>query len=271
MIAGSSCECLICRLEKDLVAKLGEERTCADYRALVAPETDLSSFSSPAVLVEELHRRRENGHNPKADLLLSQILKENSRADPHPIWQHLLIVAFIPTIHRTTTQVAFAFSSLPRDDVAQHVLTLFLENLASHDLKARDSHIAFTVARALRRKAFRWAIQQSRSPSGDELNGDAHDAHSTPLGNAFGPPFLLNEFLDACERARLVSPEERRLIHILKIEGISCAELARHNGHTTIATKRRIQRVIERLRTIAASKALPKQLELFSKSESSNR
>jgi len=265
MIAGASCDCLICRLERDLVAKLGRDRACADYRALVYSQTALGCFSSPILLIQELHCRSEGDRNPKADLLLSQILRENSRTDSHPIWRELLLLVFVPTIHRTATQVALRFSSLGRDDVSQHLIALFLENLASRDLRDRDSHVAFTVARALRRKAFRWAIQESRSAFRDDLAADAHDLPATLVGDAFAPQFLLNEFFDACERAQLLSAEERALIKAFKIDGVPYAELARRNGHTTIAMKRRIQRVIERLRRVAASKALqlPRQLELF--------
>ena len=265
MIAGASCDCLICRLERDLVAKLGKDRARAEYQALLSSQTVLSCFSSPTLLVQELHRRSENEHNPRADVLLSEILRENAQADSHPIWQQLLLLVFIPTIHRTTTQVAFAFSSLARDDVSQHVLALFLENLTSHDLKSRDSHVAFTVARSLRRKAFRWAIQESRTSSVNGMADDARNLQPTVVKDPFAPQFLLNEFLDACERAGLLSVNERTLIKAFKIHGISCAELARRNGHTPIAMKRRIQRVIERLRRTATTTAmqLPRQLELF--------
>lgn len=265
MIAGASCDCLICRLERDLAAELGEDRARAQYQGLVSSRTALSLFSSPTLLIQELHRRSESDHNPTADVLLSEILRENGQTDSHPVWKQLLLLAFIPTIHRTTTQVAFAFPSLARDDVSQHVLTLFLENLASQDLKRRDSHVAFTVARALRRKAFRWAIQESRKSLVNEAVDDTHEPRSTAVEDAFAPRFLLDQFLDACERADLLSEEERALIKAFKIDGIPYAELARHNGHTAIAMKRRIQRVIERLRSIATTKALqlPRQLELF--------
>ena len=265
MIAGASCDCLICRLERDLAAKLNEDPARAEYQALASSQTALSHFSSPALLIQELHRRSQGDQNSKADLLLSQILRENGRSDSHTIWQQLLLLVFIPTIHRTTTQIVLTFGSLARDDVSQHVLTLFLENLASPDLKKRDSHLAFTVARALRRKAFRWAIQESRNLLGEEPATNVHDQRSIPAEEPLAPQVLLNEFLDACERARLLSPEERALIKACKIDGVHYAELARRHGHSAIAMKRRIQRVIERLRRLAASNALhsPRQLELF--------
>lgn len=266
MIAGYSCDCLICRLEKHLIVALEQERTRADYRALVSLQTELSSFSSPVALVRELHEHPKYDHSSVADLLLIQVLRESCRGDPHPIWQQILLLLFIPTIHRTTTQIVMSFSSLARDDVSQHVLTMFLEILISHDLKSRNSHIAFTVARALRRKAFRWAIQESRGFARDDLDNLATEtSERVLLQDAITPRVLLNEYLDACQRAGLLSAKDRALLISSKIEGLSYAELARRNGHTAIAIKRRIQRLIERLRRIATTNALdlPKQLELF--------
>jgi DNA-directed RNA polymerase specialized sigma24 family protein len=269
MIAGSSCDCLICRLERSLTAKLREQWACAEYQLLVASKIDLSRFTSPILLVEELHRRTDNDRNPRADLILIQILRECNSPKPNSIWTELLLLVFIPTIHKTTTQVVVTFSSLSRDDVSQHVLASFLEQLASRDLQGRHSHIAYTIARGLRRKAFRWAIQESRALNGNSLD-DEHPASETLSEEALAPHFLLNEFLDACERAGLLSPDERRLLEAFKIDGVAYAELARRNGHTAVATKRRVQRLIGRLREIAATKALPRQLELFAKSGTAN-
>jgi DNA-directed RNA polymerase specialized sigma24 family protein len=266
MIAGSSCSCLICRLEKGLIRALEEDRACADYRSLVCLQTELSRFSSPVALIRELHSPPTYDQNSGVDLLLAQVLRENARGDPHPIWQQILLLLFIPTIHRTTTQIVMSFSTLARDDVSQHVLTMFLETLTSRDLKARSSHIAFTVARALRRRAFRWAIQESRGYARDNLDdGITNASERVPLEDAITPHVLLSEYLDACQRAGLLSVQDRALLIAFKIEGVPYAELARRNGHTAIAIKRRVQRIMERLRRIAMTNALdlPKQLELF--------
>jgi DNA-directed RNA polymerase specialized sigma24 family protein len=266
MIAGYSCDCLICRLEKNLIAALEEDRACADYRTLVSLQTELSRFSSPVALIRELHSPAKYEHSPGVDLLLTRVLRENARGDPHPIWGQILLLLFIPTIHRTSTQIVVSFSSLARDDVSQHVLTMFLEILTSHDLKARNSHIAFTIARALRRRAFRWAIQESRGFARDDLHLQTTDgSERVLLEAAITPQVLLHEYLDACQRAGLLSARDRALLIAFKIEGVPYAELARRNGHTAIAIKRRVQRTVERLRRIAMTNALnlPKQLELF--------
>jgi DNA-directed RNA polymerase specialized sigma24 family protein len=143
---------------------------------------------------------------------------------------------------------------------------MFLETLTSRDLKTRNSHIAFTVARALRRKAFRWAIQESRGSARDNLDDRITNVRErVPTEDAIPAQVLLSEYLDACQRAGLLSAQDRTLLIAFKIEGVPYTELARRNGHTAIAIKRRVQRIMERLRRIAMTDALrlPKQLELF--------
>ncbi len=259
MLAGSNCECLVCRLEKRLVEELREEGVRNTPGMIGNSSGILRYFRTPLDLVRALHAPEPLTERSSSDALLLALVEENARGPAGSLWQQLLLLVFIPTIHRTTTQVASAFSSLARDDVSQHALSVFLEFLESGELRARSSHLAFTIARNLRRRTFRWAIHESRLATPDESRVIVNDE---ALGDPHRAAILLDRFLDQCESAGCLSPDERHLLIQAKIEGVSCRELAAGNGHSPVAIQHRLQRIIERLRRLARTNP-PRQLELF--------
>jgi DNA-directed RNA polymerase specialized sigma24 family protein len=266
MMTGSTCDCLVCQLEKTLIAELGDERACEEYRLLTAPSAILSRFANSLELIGQLHIPGTSSHGPSGDLILLELLRSSRESGVHRMWQQVLLLVFIPTIHRTTSQIAATFPSLARDDISQHALATLLEFLRSRELHRRHSHIAFTIARKIRRLAFRWAIHESRLAASDDRDQSptlyAADAGG---GNAVHATILLHQFLDNCQRAGWLSFEERDLLIQFKVEGISCRELASRNGHSAVAIQHRIQRSLDRLRRLAKIPAglLPEQLELF--------
>jgi hypothetical protein len=95
-----------------------------------------------------------------------------------------------------------------------------------------------------------------------EYSEDIAPARGTSVG---GKITLLGQFLDNCQRKGWLSTEERQLLIEFKLEGISGPELARRNGHSVVAIRHRIQRLLDRLRRIAQSSGngMPQQLNLF--------
>lgn len=266
MITWSHCDCLVCRLEKSLMAELSDERLNKDYKRLAASTGILAGFPTPLDLVREIHAPDDRNHNSSADALILELLKRNSSSGVQSIWQGILLRVFIPTIHRTTSQITASFPSLARDDVSQYIVCSFLEFLPSRDLQTRRSHIAFTIARKLRRRAFRWAIHEARGAAREETDGSGTaEIEDVVEEEPFSAKILLDQFLDDCQRIGSLSTEERDLLVQFKIEGVSCLELALRNGHSAVAIQHRIQRLLDRLRRIAKKtpRALPEQLELF--------
>lgn len=266
MMTRSHCECLVCRLEKSLMAELSDEHLNKDYKQLAASTDILSGFPTPLDLVREIHAPDDRNHNSSADPLILELLKRNSSSGVQSIWQRILLRIFIPTIHRTTSQITASFPSLGRDDVSQYIVCSFLEFLPSRDLQTRHSHIAFTVARKLRRRAFRWAIHEARETAREETDGRrTTEIEDVVEEEPFSAKILLRQFLDDCQKIGSLSSEERDLLVRFKIEGVSCLELALRNGHSAIAIQHRIQRLLDRLRRIARKtpRSLPEQLELF--------
>jgi DNA-directed RNA polymerase specialized sigma24 family protein len=266
MMTASYCGCLICRLEASLIAELSDDRSGEEFRLFAISSPILSSFPTAFELIGKLHDHDNHEQNPSSDEVLLDLLGRSRDALFRPMWERLLLLVFIPTVHRTTSQIASTFPSLTRDDTAQHIFAVLLEFLHSKDLRSRHSHLAFTIARKMRRSAFRWAIRESRKSLRDEADATPTASVETDVGNDDSHAnILLKEFLDNCQRGGWLSTEERELLTQFKLEGISALELARRTGYSAVAIRHRVQRVLGRLRRIAqtSGNGTPEQLSLF--------
>ena len=269
MKAGSSCDCLICRLEASLVAELSDRQKQEEFRLFTASSQTLSLFPTAVELILHLHRQQEHEQNSSSDQILVEILGRSGDAPLHAMRQRLLLLVFVPTIHRTTTQISIAFPALGRDDTAQHLFTVLLEILPSSEFQSRRSHLAYTIARKIRRSAYRWAIRESRTSLRNDMDGTAVALPDTEVsGQDSRSNVLLQQFLDDCQRRGWLSAEERELLTQFKLEGTSGHELALRSGHSVVAIRHRIQRLLDRLRRIAGKPGTtmtPEQLNLFSR------
>jgi len=268
VIAGTNCNCFICRLETRLTAELDADGNGEKYSQLVASRLVLSGFPTPLELIQHLHRPEIDHQYSSSDHILLELVRPGLNPVLQQFRHSMLLLVFIPTIHRTTSQLSASFPSLARDDIAQHLIMVLLEFLGSRELQSRQSHFAFTIARRIRRAAFRWAIHESRIAAAEEPDGapttppelEASKDHSHSEA-------LLREFLDNCERRGWLTSIERRILTQSKIEGVSCQELSRRNGHSPVALQHRIKRLIDRLRRLTRKPPndIPQQLELFPK------
>ena len=266
MMTASYCECLICRLEASFIAELSDDRSHEEFRLFVVSSPILSAFPSPSDLIQKLRDHDNHQQSPSSDELLLDLLGRGSDILFQPIWQRLLLLVFIPTVHRTTSQITGTFPSLTRDDTAQHLFAVLLEFLHSKELHSRNSHLGFSIARKIRRSAFRWAIRESQRSLRDETNGTPTAVLEIDVSDGDSHAnILLQQFLDNCQRRGWLSYEERELLTQFKLEGISCPELARRTGHSVVAIRHRIQRLLDRLRRIAqtSDNGTPEQLNLF--------
>jgi DNA-directed RNA polymerase specialized sigma24 family protein len=266
MLAASNCDCLICRLETRLIAEFSEDRSQEEFRLFAVSSSVLSTFPTASELVRKLHDHVSREQKPTSDEILLDLLKRGSDTLFRPMWQRLLLLVFIPTVHRTTSQIAATFPSLTREDTAQHLFAVLLEFLHSKELRSRQSHLAFTIARKIRRSTFRWAIRESRRSLREDTNRTPTARVETDMGDDDShADILLQKFLDECQRRGWLSEKERELLTQFKLEGLSGPELARRNGHSAVAIRHRIHRLLGRLRRIARmpGNARPEQLNLF--------
>ena len=264
-MAGSDCDCLICSLEASLLDELSREKGLEQYRQWAASNEILAAFPTAHELVAHLHRQGED-QNSSVDGVIAELIRPGTNGPLDPIGQSLLLLVFVPTIHRTTTQISAAFPALAREDTAQHLFAMLLDFPHSAELRSLRSHVAFFVARKMRRSAFRWAIRESRlnlPPDWNLAPATPEDGDQSREESHAG--VLLAKFLDDCQHRGWLSEEERQLLAQFKLEGVTGAELARRSGHSVTAMYHRVQRVLERLRRIARKSGggTPKQLDLF--------
>jgi DNA-directed RNA polymerase specialized sigma24 family protein len=264
-MAGSDCDCLICRLEASLMDDLSHEERLEEYRLWAASSEILSAFPTASELIGLLHQQNENQTSP-VDEVIVELVRAGANGRLEPIAQSILLLVFVPTIHRTTTQISAAFPSLGRQDTAQHLFAALLEFLGSDELRARRSHLAFSVARKMRRSGFRWAIRESRLDVSNESDAAPTALEETEESGDESPAGVsLSAFLDNCQRRGWLAEEERLLLCQCKLEGVTSAELARQSRQSVGAIEQRIHRLLEKLRRIArkAGGGTPQQLDLF--------
>lgn len=266
MVSETRCDCLICRLEANLVLELRDDMANQEFRSFAQSSPILAGFSSPFDLIETLHRSEDKTPDQWSDEVIIDLVRRPRENRLRPMWRRILLLVFIPTIHRTTTLITATFPSLGRDDVAQHLLVALLDFLDSQEIHTRHSHLAFITARKMRRNAFRWAIREShRSLQGDATIGPLRTFEAPITSDDSFAHILLHRFLDNCQQRGWLSTEERELLNQFKVQGISAAELSRRNGHSATAIRHRVQRVLDRLRRIArqSENGNNNQLNLF--------
>ena len=208
------------------------------------------------MVVEHLHSQREGEERPPT---ANEILAALIRSAEDPAWAEtsnsVLVLAFVPAIHRTYSEIRAWFRELPTDDVSQQTLTCFLELAASAPMGLVDGQLSFLLARSLRRNVFRWAqkemiLLREREKTLEELR----EASEPSFNENFETVSILNDFLDYAHRRGVLTLFERDLLIKLRIEGFSAKEVAHTN---TVLSPRavqcRIERILDRLRNMASS------------------
>lgn len=274
MMSRVKCGCLVCRLEATLAGELSHDLEERAFQEFAKTSAVLSGFPTALALIHQLHSQQEFAQSSSlSDQIFLELLRFANGEASSDSGRKLLILSFIPALHRTVTHIAAAFPSLARDDTAQQLVRVLLEFLSSKELLARRSHIAFTVARKLRRGGFRWAIRESRfSLHNEEPRGYETSPVPEGIGAGDDTALLLHQFLDDCERRGWLSLEEKRLLMQFKLEQLSGREIALRSGHSPVAIRHRVQRLVARLRRIAqkSGNAAAGQLALFSQGHRPN-
>ncbi len=244
------CKCLVCNLEKNLLQELNSERQLRAYQNLAATSPLLLRFPTASDLLEELRRSGATDDHRGADEILGELLR--LRASMHcDFIRRLLLVALVPTLHRTSRIVSSRFSTLAGDDVEQHIVTSALEILESAELRKRQSYFAFAIAQSLRRNVFRWAIREARASSFEEMDaGNEPPVRTSPEGG-LGTSLELDALLRRSLRDGLLTESEHELLVSFKLHEVPAEQLAIREGQSEGAFRHRILRVIEKLRQAA--------------------
>jgi DNA-directed RNA polymerase specialized sigma24 family protein len=254
-----TCCCPVCELEHALLTELNDANSETKYKVFVSQSSDLSAFPTCSDLLAHLRQSQTAGnHTSESDDILGELLRVSHKPQ-HEIGRHLLLLILMPAIHKASSQIAFGFPSLTRDDIAQHLLTCVLDIVSSQALCTQTSHFAFTITRSMRRSAFRWAIRESDLSVPAGMQEGTLNELSTDPNSSFEPKLLLGDFLSRCLSSGLLTPPEHELLLLFKIQGVSSEVLAARQQLSDVAFRRRMQRVIEKLRRVARAPSASSQ------------
>src|SRR5262249_47724317 len=164
------------------------------------------------VLVSRLRRLTAD---TESDNLLRDLIALRT-SDP-AIVESLLLLAFLPLLHRTVRMVAKRQSLLASEDIAQEALRFFVEFARSDHIRKRNSHFAFVISREVKRHIFRWAGRETRGTAlMDELKENVHSLNGHLL---FERLTELRHFLNRCVTSGVLTEKELNLLVDFKLNG----------------------------------------------------
>jgi hypothetical protein len=236
------CDCTLCHIEVRLLEYLA--LTQGDAFDELVEFDQLLHRSSIADLLLPL---RASPADARSDQLLRVLV--GMRADRPAFIEGLLVLAFVPMLHRTIRRVVRYQPALAEEDVTQQALSFLLQFLRSEEMQARQTHFAFAISRAVKRKLFGWALREGTKDALLDRVGD------TFLPLAFEESFeryaQLRHFLHRCVRRGDLTEAELDLLIQFKLEGAHVEDFDSPTGNASNALRQRLKRLLAKLRHLA--------------------
>lgn len=206
----------------------------------------LQAYSSVADLVSLL---RTSPAHSQYDAVLGELLR--IRAARPTFIDSLLILAFVPMLHRTVRRVVICQPLLAEEDVVQQALRVLLEFLRSGAMRVRRSYFAFAISRAVKRQIFAWAAREGMKQALAKQTGEAFPP--LPSDEPFERYAQLRHFLHRCATRGDLTNSELDLLIQFKLEGASYGEVLHNsNGNSTSnAARQKLKRLLAKLRRLA--------------------
>jgi len=249
MLQSVRCRCEVCFVEGKLQKELETESRILQFRELCRRDPELSRHPSPSALVAHIHELKHvNGSAQHSDRLLSSLRNLALGRTGH-IAEHILVLAFIPALHATVTAVTSGFPGIARSDVAQQGFASLIGLLQMREWLNRRTHLAFALARELRRALFLWAKNERRS--GFEPQAHLADEMSISSAELFEDDVTLKHFLFRSVQVGALSADDLDLLIHFKREGDF------RNGTSEAASnafRQKMKRLVSKMRRRAAYK-----------------
>lgn len=238
----STCRCTLCELEIRMLRNLAF--TEKDIFSGPATPLPLRNYSSTADLLLPL---RSSPANSTSDQLLGECLKIHA-AQPVFI-ETLLILAFLPMLHRAVRRVLLFQPALAEEDVTQQALSSLLQFLQSDEMQTRRTHFAFAISRAVKRHLFAWAQREGMHEAPLKFAPDV--LASLIIEDSFESYAQLRHFLDRCAVKGDLTSAELELLSQYKLEATHGEDFDNSNGHSSNALRQRLKRLLAKLRRLA--------------------
>ena len=242
----NNCRCVVCQVERSLLNSLSTQTARTHFQALARNHSILNHFDSPADVIVQLHEHeRTEAVNHKAwNGILHALVDSIADRTFEEIGQQLLLLAYMPAIHKVYREACQKFPGLCPEDIAQQAALCFLETARSPEMQILNGHLPAALSRRFRQSLFRWAMNETRQLLAfQEVTADPPE----PL--TFEHAVTLEKLLQQAKRDGLLSEAEYQLLLKFKREGFEANELVGMNaGNTTNAVQMRLKRIIRRLR-----------------------
>ena len=238
-----NCGCALCILEPRLLCALSS--TDAEVIRELIPD---SSFRYEISCATELLSHLKT---LTADTASDEFLRELLTARPlDPTFiESVLVLAFLPALHATVRRVGKQQPGLSQEDIIQQTLSVLLQYLRSDELHSRQSHFAFAISRAVKRKIFEWAQRESRGNESAPPGTSVVDALTED--DSFERHLLLRHFLNRCVTKRLITCSELSLLIDYKLDDGAFDSKNGSNGNSSNAIRQKLKRLLRKLRRIA--------------------
>jgi len=272
-----NCHCHICRVERHLFTAVEQFPGPDRFRKITTVSPVLATFGDARTLIGHLHaQKRGEYRSPSPSEVLRAIIEAGRDIGDPEMSQSVLVLAFMPTIHRTYREIRAWFQELCTEDIAQQTFLLFLELAASTAAGLLGGQLSFALARSLHRNTLRWARREQLMLFEEDRFREEQQRAAEPSEDAyFEPVSLLEDFLDYCVSKVIISAFERALLLKIKVDGFVAKEAA--DTHTVLSPKAvhmRIQRIMKKLQEAAGSNVielkLPKRVESVERKKRNN-
>jgi hypothetical protein len=246
MLLGTACDCALCKIEVRLLSDLSLAESKA-FRELFFASPPFHQHSSVSGLLSHL---RTSDAGAQSDELLRQLL--TARAFNPAFIESLLVLAFLPMLHRTIRRVSKQQPGLSQEDVTQQSLSFLLQFLRSDELHRRQSHFAFAISRAVKRRLFEWAKHEGAN-EGVMNHGDSELSAALMVVEPFERHALLRHFLHRCVREELLTETELDLLIQFKLGGNgNHRQIDGVAANSSNAVRQRLKRLLSKLRRLAS-------------------
>lgn len=241
------CRCTLCSVERHLTAQLDSPHSISDYAKLREAFPLLLPFPTASTLLTYISTlRHSNGSGEVSDRIFVLLRESLGTAE---IVKSLLLLAFIPLLHATVSSTERNYPTLSREDISQQCLLTLMKLASGNDWRTRETHLAFALARELRRAVFVWAKEETHSASESEAAAEL-DLFVTPA-ELFERHAQLRHFLHRSIGTGLLDPGDLDLLIQFKLEGGLRDE---ENGTASNATRQRMKRLMGKMRRRALSR-----------------
>jgi hypothetical protein len=250
MVKENNCCCVVCQVERSLLNSLSTQTARTHFQALARNHAALEHFDSPVDVIAQLHEheRVEAANHNAWNGILHALVESIADRTAEEIGQQLLLLAYMPAIHKVHREACPKFPGLCPEDIAQQAALCFLETARSPEIQNLNGHLPAALARRFRQSLFRWAINELLQSL--PLEEIAANIPGTQARN-FEEGILLEQLLSKAQRMGVLSLSECELVRKFHCDGFHRNELGSdESGPSGIALYFRVYRTINRLRRL---------------------